>query len=433
LWYNQPVAERELELVNQVILIDRRKYVVGLFWQPVASGITARNYAKVLTRGVDKRLNKYTEYRAMVGLGFSRAGHHVGMASAAAEVMEAFAEYSSFLAVFKTGEFYWLVAVRNGIIIQDQLFDTEDAARSEYTKLSTMPDWGSLFAPSIWGMPRSVERRLEDVITGNVRATLKPISHFKTSFFSLVLLVAFVLGTAYFFREPISQMLIPKSQISEIDPVLAEEYKKRIEEKNKELDQRFEIKKAEPIKPLEMPYDYLPDPAERGWLCYQAVAFLMQQIPGWVQTEAECGDTHATAVFRRTYGTLEDFYNIATELMPGAFVTEKTESEIVVQAKLPTLRAYSSQEEKDSETIVREVNTAFQKIDTPVDTNLTVDVISDGARSVSLNVVEVGVSSKLTPPEFTKVFSDLRGVYMTRVAWEANGRIWNYEVIIYAK
>lgn len=420
-------------MANQVISIDRRKYAVGLFWQPIASGITARNYAKVLARGVDKKLNRYTEYRAMVGLGASRAGHSVGMSSGAAEVMEAFAEFSSFLAVFKVGEFHWLVAVRNGIIINDQLFESEDAARSEYTKLSTMPDWGGVFAPAIWGMPRSVERRLDDVITGNVRATLKPISNFKTSFVSMVLLVLFCLGVAYFFKEPISQILTPKPQISAIDPILAEEYKKRIEEKDQELDKRFEIKKAEPIKPLEMPYDYLPEPGERAQLCYQAIAFMMQQVPGWVQTEAECGDAEAVVTFRRSHGTLAGFYEVATDLMPGGFVTERNESEIVVRAKLPKLEAFSSLEEKDPDTIIREVNTAFQTIDTPVDTNSVVDVIGDDTRSVNLNVVEVAATSKLTPPEFMKVFDGLNGVYMTRVVWDARGRHWNYEVIVYAK
>jgi hypothetical protein len=419
-------------LANQVISIDRKKYAVGLFWQPVARGVTARNYARQLARDVDKKLNRYTEYRAMVGLGSSRTGHRAGMPGAAAEVMEAFAEFSSFLAVFKIKEGYWLIAVRNGIIIADRLFESEDSVRNEYTGLSTMPDWLAMFAPAIWGMPRSIERHLDDVVTGNVRALLKPVSHFRTTFVSMLLLAAFVLGITYFFQEPISQILTPKPQISAIDPILAEEFKKRIEEKNKELDQRFEIKKTEPL-PLEMPYDSLPNPLERAALCYRATAFLMQSIPGWVQLGAECSDAHASATFRRTHGTLSDFYEIATELMPGTFVQEKDDSEILLRANLPKLEAVSSMEEKDPETVVREVSTAFQKIDTPVDANVTVDIIGDDTRSVDLNVIEVGVTSKLTPPEFMKIFGDLRGVYMTRSTWDARGRNWNYEVIIYAK
>jgi hypothetical protein len=50
-----------------------------------------------------------------------------------------------------------------------------------------------------------------------------------------------------------------------------------------------------------------------------------------------------------------------------------------------------------------------------------------------LNVVEVGARSKLTPPEFMKIFRDLQGVYMTLAEWDVASRTWNYEVIIYAK
>ena len=34
---------------------------------------------------------------------------------------------------------------------------------------------------------------------------------------------------------------------------------------------------------------------------------------------------------------------------------------------------------------------------------------------------------------FMKIFEEFGGVYMTRCAWDASTRIWNYEVIIYAK
>lgn len=433
LCYNQINARERIDLVNQVISIDKKKYATGLFWQPVAIGFLGRNYAHQLARSVDKKLSLYTEYRAMVGLGSRRLGHHVGMPSAAAEVMEVFAEFSSFLAVFKVQDMFWLVAVRNGIIVQDYLFDSEDGARAEYIRLSTMPDWGSFFAPNSWSMPRAVEKKLEDIVFGNVRAILKPISRLKADVISFVLLIVFILGVADFFKEPISQMLTPKPQIAKLDPILAEKYKQQIEEKNKELDKKLEIQVPKKPKPLIMPYDSLPDPKARAKTCYQAIAFLMQPIPGWNQVYAECNEAYASVNFKRIFGNLGDFYEIATSLMPGTFVEEKSNSEIFVRAKLPELQKTSSLEEKDPDTVVREIDTIFQKIDEPVDTNIRVDTISNETQSVDLNVIEVGASSKLTPPEFMKIFDDLGGVYMTRTSWDAVAKEWNYEVIIYAK
>ncbi len=420
-------------MVQQVVSINRRKYAVGLFWQPVAVGVSGRNYARQLTRIVDRKLNLFTEYRAMIGLGSRRLGHRPGMSSLATEVMEAFAEYSSFLAAFKTGDTFWVIAVRNGIILQDKLFDNEDAARTEYSKLSGMPDWGAMFAPSAWNMPRAVERRVEEVVTGNVKATIKTISRFKGNLLSATLIIVFLVGLVYFFRVPIMHMLAPPSQIAKIDPVLAEQYKKRIEEKNKELDEKYEIKRAAVPQPLAMPYDMLPNAGERAQLCYQAIGFLMQQVPGWLQTGVECGDTLVSVDFKRSFGSLGDFYEYAPNVMPGVLVEERGESALHVSAKLPTLKTSSSLEEKDTDTIVREINTAFQKIDTPVDVNVTVDTIGDDMHSVNVNVVEVGASSKLVPTEFMKIFGDLHGVYMTLAAWDVRTRTWNYEVIIYAK
>ena len=70
-----------------------------MFWQPIASGFSGRNYAHNLSRSIDKKLNLYTEARAMVGLGAYSNGQRSGMPVAAAEVMNGLSEYSSFLSV----------------------------------------------------------------------------------------------------------------------------------------------------------------------------------------------------------------------------------------------------------------------------------------------------------------------------------------------
>lgn len=418
---------------SQVITINRKKYAVGLFWQPTGAGYVARSYARTLARSVDKKLNLFTEYKAMVGLGAKREGHRVGMESAAAAVTDALTEYSSFLAVFSVDKFFFLVAVRNGIILEDKIFEREEDARSEYFKLSEIPDWNALFAPSAWGMPRAVERNLSDLIINTSRSVLKPISRISTGFLSVVLLAMFALGFVYFFKEPIKQIVSPQPKLEQVDPELAAEYQKQVEEKNKELDAEFNIQKAPQPEPLVMPYDYLPDPMERAEVCYQAIGFLMQPVLGWNQTSVECGETHAGAWFARSFGTLGDFYNYATDLMPGAFVQEESESSLYARVKLPTINTYASLDERDADTVMRDVMTAFQSIDTVVDMEAVVDTLTNGVETVYLNVIEIAADSKLVPMEFMKIFENFGGVYMTRCVWNVSTRTWNYEVIIYVK
>lgn len=417
---------------GQVITINRKKYVVGLFWQPTGAGYVARTYARALARSVDKKLNLYTEYRGMVGLGARRAGHRSGMDSAAAAVTDALGEYSSFLAVFGIDKYFYLVAVRNGVILEDKLFTSESDARAEYFKLSEIPDWGALFAPAPWGMPRAVERNLSDLIVRAVRAPLRPISRVGAGLVSGVLIIVFVIGSMWFFRDPLEQMATT-SELSNISPELAAEFEKQVQEKNKELDAVFEIEKPALPGPIVLPYEYLPDPMARAQVCYQAMGFLMQPITGWSQTNVECGETHAIAQFSRDYGTLDDFYMMATELMPASFVQQQSDNALTVRAKLPDVPTYASIDERDVETVLRAVMTAFQGIDTPADAAMVVDTLTNGVDTVYLNVVEVAAESKLVPTQFMQIFDDFGGVYMTRCAWNASARTWNYEVIIYAK
>ena len=420
-------------MINQVIYVHHKKYATGLFWQPIGAGFVARNYAKNLAKSVDKKLNLFTEYRGMIGLGARRMGHRAGMPSIAAEVMESMAEYTSFLGAFATDKKYVVIAVRNGVILEDKVFDTENAAREEYVKLSQIPDWGALIAPGTWGMPRAIERTLYELLGGHSHADLHTISRFGSRMTAVLMFAVFVVLMLYFLREPIGQMLAPRPQVADVDPELIAEYKKQIEEKNKELDAQFEIEKPLPPEPIVMPFENLPDPVQRAEICYQAIGFVMQPITGWNQLLATCGETYVNAEFKRGFGTLGDFYNLAGGLMPGVLVGEQSDGYLTVQAKLPNVETIASQDERDAETVVRDITTMFQGIDANIEVNIVVDTLTNGVDVATVNVVEIAVDSKLTPMQFMKIFQDFGGVYMTSCTWDVARRIWNYEVIIYAK
>ena len=418
---------------GQYVYVKRKKYASGLIWQPMVSGFTTRAYAQKLANGIDKHLNLYIRYNGMVGLGARSKGHRSGMPSVAIEIVNALPGYSSMLGAFKVDNKYVLVAVRNGVILQDLLFDDEESAREKYAELNEIPDWNASFAPVSWGMPRAVERNLMELLSGRVHSVLHPISLFARSILSTVLFAVFVFVVLYFFREPINQMFAPKPQIAKINPELAAEYKRQIEEKEKELDKEFEMRQEPEYQPIVMPYDSLPDPFERADLCYRAIGFLMQQIAGWDQTVVECDKSHATATFKRSFGTLDDFYVMAGNIIPGVFVQEINDNEVLVRAKLPDRILAQSYDERDTGTIVRELTSRFQSINMDAEIVPMVDVVSNGAETREVFFVGVSAESKLIPEQFMTIFEDFGGVYMTRVSWNATRKTWNYEVIIYAK
>lgn len=417
----------------QYIHIKRKKYACGLLWQPMVAGFTTRAYAYKLARGIDRRLNLYIAFGGMIGLGARANGLRSGMPSVATEIINALPGYASMLGVFQAGDKFVLIAVRNGVILYDLLFLDENAAREKYAELAEIPDWNALFAPAPWGMPRAVEYNLDDLLIGNNHGVLRPISRIGAGVMSAVMLCVFGFLFLYMFHEPINQMLAPKPQIAKIDPKLAAEYKRQIEEKNKELDDAYDMRQEKVVEPLTMPFDLLPDPIERAELCYRAIGFLMQPITGWNQTSAECGEEYAVATFKRSFGTLEDFYNIAAENMPGVFVQETREDELLVRAKLPPRMPMPSRDARDAENIIRDLTSRFQAINLDAITSVVVDVVSNETQSAELYIVEISADSKLIPIQFMQIFDGFGGVYMTKTSWNATRKIWNYEVIIYAK
>ena len=100
---------------------------------------------------------------------------------------------------------------------------------------------------------------------------------------------------------------------------------------------------------------------------------------------------------------------------------------------MPELQTMSSQDERDAETIVRDITSAFQSIDADLDTNIVIDSLTNGVDVATVTIVEVQAESKLIPEQFMRVFDDFGGVYLINCAWDAATRLWNYEVIIYAK
>ena len=416
-------------MIKQIITVHHKKFATGLFWQPLGVGNTARNWAKKLSKNADKKYTLFTEYKSMVGMASARDGAYSGIGSAAAQIVNSLSDFISFLAVFNVDGHFYLVAVRNGIIIQDTLIETEDAARKLYTKLSVMPDWGLLIAPSNWGIPKSQEKTISDLIGFYSVAKLKSIGFIKAIVPAVLIASLFILFGIYVLSNPVENT---SNKGANLNTDLANEYRRQIELKKQEiLDKKLAEDAA--IESFEYPYDKLPDVMERAQLCYKAIAFVMQPIAGWNQTFAKCDSEYVSATFSRDFGTLNDFYEIGGELMPGAIVQQTSENEIIVRVKLPLLQTHTSLEERDSTTVARDVATVFQEINTRADITNVTDTILNNGNTENLNITEISVSSKLMPSEFVYAFKDFDGVYMPSISWRANTKTWNYEVIIYTK
>ena len=416
-------------MIKQVVTVNHKKYATGLFWQPLRVGNTAQNYARQLAKNSDKKYTLYVGYKSMVGLTDTREGANAGMPSAAIEIVSALSDLVSFLGVFQAdNNNYYLIAVRNGVIIRDILLTDAQSARKLFMQMVEIPDWGALFAPASWGIPKSQEKQLSDLMGQGANVKLHEISTVKSMIPTIVFLILFaIFGYVVLKNSVINQ----NANKPTINAEKIAEYKKQIEEKTQKMTEKIMPVITE--QSVDYAYNHLPNVKERAELCYRAIAFVMQPVMGWNQTYARCDEEYVSANFSRDFGTLNDFYDIGGDLMPGAMVQQMSDDEIVVRVKLPALKTYSSIDERDQTTLMRDVTTIFQQSNINANIQGVIDRVSNGGDTENIYVTEVGVSSKLIPPEFMRAFDEFDGVYMPSVTWRANTKVWNYEVVIYSK
>lgn len=419
-----------------VITVSRRKYAAGLFWQPAGGRGNPRDNAAKISRLSKAHASLFVAFGGMIGLSSRRAGGRKGMPVAAAEVIEAFGE-NTFLAAFSVREGFWLIAVRGGIVIRDKVFSDVAAAVSDYMELNEMPDWSVLVAPADWNAPSAVERRIGDVVSGNRKYRLANISHMPGYVMTLAVLAGAAFIMYNFFEAPIKKLFAPRPQQLNIDPAVAEEYKRKLEA----IDAP---KPKDPPKKIHvpMPYEALPVLGEKADQCWRAIAFLAQQITGWIADSVVCADGEANAHLLRDHGTIGDLYGEVAQKMPGVSINETGGNDVILSAKLKTLAMSEQPPSYSADEIMTAVQSVFQRINGDVDfrrdfSELSIPELGENeipdTDMTDVPIVKIETASKLQPKEFIKILSDVGSIHIPSVKWDNRNRNWNYEVIIYVK
>jgi len=417
-------------LARQVITISRTKYATDLFWQPIVGGQSIRVFAGNLGNFITGRTKYYTTFKSIVGVGSSALGHRTRMPSAAATIMDAFSEYNSFVAAFKVNGGIYIVAARSGIIIHDRFYASEDVGHTEFDTLLSLPDWGAVIAPNEWNVARAEEKQIEELIAAGTKHLLLPTSRFWNNFISIALLVGLLLGVLYLFGGQVKKIIVPGTPDIAVDEAARAAFLRRLEVGDATLTQAVRVM-GPPTVITEMPFDNIPDLSARAEQCMNAITFLMQTIPGWVQQEAVCTEEYATVHLHRRHGALSDVWEYVIEFMPGIEITENSESDIVLTYTLSPLYGISRMEESDGQTVARHINSIFQLMGHPVDVRQSVETVRSAARVDVVNVVLVSATSALQPGEFIQIFKDYDAVVLYSVRWTSSTRRWNYEVKIY--
>jgi len=165
-----------------VISLGRRKYAVGLYWQPSPSGRVsqaAREAARQPGQMADffaVRPGTQTGRVAQFGLGQKEYGHQAGLPTAAASIADE--QPGSWGGVFKTPEGWWMVISRDDLIVPDGdvLYSDEQAARQRLNEEINLGGLQRIYAPDHWGMTGSDPMPLTLLMQGRADARLQNVS-----------------------------------------------------------------------------------------------------------------------------------------------------------------------------------------------------------------------------------------------------------------
>ena len=184
-----------------VVSVGGQKYAVGLVWQPLQNlddPIMEIREAAESELGADiycLRPATTPQY----GIGRTEWGHKEGMPSLAASVASALSNRSSVCAVFKIEAGWWLVAIRNDLILaeEDVVFTNEAEAQRAYAAMMAVPDWDLKIVPKEWNITGTEQQDLVKLIQNVRRVRLKELNAVRRTKFLLVIALLILAAVVY--------------------------------------------------------------------------------------------------------------------------------------------------------------------------------------------------------------------------------------------
>ena len=150
------------------LAVGRRQVALGLLWQPAKPELALRDQAR-LAGGIGGGLDLHARTPAARQIGFatSRDQFSPGML-AGATAIDSTEWGGNWLAALRLpggGDFWWIVAMRDAQIYEDQLHKGESAARHAFDVSLEAPDWERTMAPDAWGISKAEDVELSDILS----------------------------------------------------------------------------------------------------------------------------------------------------------------------------------------------------------------------------------------------------------------------------
>ncbi|MBL0690305.1 MAG: type 4b pilus protein PilO2 [Alphaproteobacteria bacterium] len=425
-------------LDEQIITINNRPFAVGMFWQPFEHNnvhSSAENISKMIAGEGDfytARMSKPQQ----IGIGFKSKGHSNSISSATLHILPALIDNKSVLACFKVPQGFWILAIRNSLILpeEDFLYQNEEKAKKVFDDLLSLPDWKMKVAPQDWKIEGTQELSVNDIAGNTDDSKLKNIytakkTAMKVFITSIIFVLIFAVGFNWFgqYKE--------KKEVERIKQVEIE----RVEREKRLAEIRqSQIDKPKLVAPPQ-PYTEIYDRLQFAEFCEKWIALLYEPFAGWTVDSAKCSKNAVVVKTVRTNGTIK-FLSDSVYKKFGKTVEVKVGkygNKISLIRKMPSfITKLDEPPNRNKSQWIKELNLFFSALNTNVSMSDRNEVLTNPDQpSLKTNVSFIGVEiqSSIHPSEWGKVFKDLNSFEFISIVWNVNNFVWSYEGRAYVK
>ena len=252
-----------------------RDAALGLLWQPVQPQIPLREQAR-LAGGPHDGFDLCVRFASGRQIGFASTGDGLSAGMLAGASMCGNAGWGdNWLAAFEISGSpvsWWIIAMRGGLIYEDQIHKSSSSGRAAFQKSLEAPDWEHVVAPNSWNIEGAVETPLEDAMSIAPGARLRAVNQGpRVAAAAAAALV--VLGCLYFGWSALSEFSENKQRAKEA---------------------------AKPVPAVLQSFPWSESPDIRSFVnhCADEMNRLAVAVPGWKIQDAECVWSGANALVK---------------------------------------------------------------------------------------------------------------------------------------
>jgi hypothetical protein len=279
----KPVIDnKKVDKDANIIIVGKNKFATGIFWQPfkdptdrnkeikASAKFSASDLFCIKTKGVPQ-----------YGLVSSKNGYTSGTPSAAAAASAILSDKSSTVAIFKVNIGWWLLVIRNDIILpeEDKIFKSEEDAKKSFVAMLTVPDWGYKICPESWNIQDTREISTEELLGGKFeKSALEKVDKTAMIAVALVACLIVVAGVGQFvWSQKREELLAMQRQMEEAKRL---QLQREQEKKAKEAELA-----ALPVPPA---WEKIVDPVSFASNCMEVVRKNFQIFAGWKLKSITC-------------------------------------------------------------------------------------------------------------------------------------------------